>query len=61
MNDEIKRILYNLKVHNALADEEDTILLNYITNLQHTEDLYNQLLKDYDELQEENERLKNYE
>ena len=38
--------------------DEIKTLLDYITNLQHTEDLYNQLLKDYDDLQQENERLK---
>ena len=37
---------------------EYTRFWNYITDLQHTEDLYNQLLKDYDELQQENEELK---
>ena len=41
-----------------LISNECKLLLDYITNLQHTEDLYNQLLKDYDELQQENERLK---
>ena len=34
MNNEIEEILDNLKKHNALADEEDTYLLHYITNLQ---------------------------
>ena len=60
MNDEINEILYILKVHNALADEEDTILLKYITNLQHIEDLYNQLLKDYDGLQVRIEKAVEY-
>lgn len=35
------------------------LLLDYITNLQHTEDLYNQLLKDYDDLQQELQRKDN--
>ena len=72
MNDEIKEILedwkigiesgkdkYGIKVDGiGYTWKELKTLLDYITNLQHTEDLYNQLLKDYDELQQENERLK---
>ena len=45
MNNEIKEIerIFNiLKNHNALADEEDTYLLKYITNLQQE----NERLKD---------------
>ena len=48
-------IVEELRLNNWSAK----LLLDYITNLQHTEDLYNQLLKDYDELQQENEKLKN--
>lgn len=64
MNDEIKEILDDLlftttlpNVSIKLNKEKLNQLKDYITNLQHTEDLYNQLLKDYDELQQENERL----
>ena len=38
-------------------DEVYHAVIDTITNLQHIKDLYNQLLKDYDELQQENERL----
>lgn len=65
MTEEIKRILDDLlftttlpNVSIKLNKEKLNQLLDYITNLKHTEDLYNQLLKDYDELQYENERLK---
>ena len=56
MNDEIKEILDKLKEIKELeiyiTPKTTKKLLDYITNLQHTEDLYNQLLKDYDELQQ---------
>ena len=66
MNNEIKEILDYL----AFLEDIDTQkkvkkVEDYITNLQHTEDLYNQLLKDYDELQQEHEKwwaiIKDYE
>ena len=59
MNDEIRRIL-DFKEnadYKKLSCDEIAILRDYITNLQHTEDLYNQLLKDYDEEVEENIKL----
>lgn len=61
MNDEIKEIKINTLgqlLDFVETEEKAKLLIDYITNLQHTEDLYNQLLKDYDELQQENERLK---
>lgn len=63
MSDEIKEILYHMKTtidddnYFEINEESAKLLYNYITNLQHTEDLYNQLLKDYDELQKENEDI----
>jgi hypothetical protein len=67
MNNEIKEILdyyrniVNDKKETYTVVSRDTIylekLLDYITNLQHTEDLYNQLLKDYDNEVEENIKL----
>lgn len=59
MNNEIKEILQDLKNtgYKKLAKNIENII-DYITNLKHTEDLYNQLLKDYDELQQENNNLK---
>ncbi len=48
-----------LAIYNVNIDSQEAkLLLDYINNLQHTEDLYNQLLKDYDELQKENNNLK---
>ena len=61
MNNEIKEIL-DFKEnadYKRLSCDEIAILKDYITNLQHTEDLYNQLLKDYDELQERIEKATN--
>ena len=59
MNDDIKEMLeLHIKNDIDLLPKNQKIVLDYITNLRHTEDLYNQLLKDYDELQEENERIK---
>ena len=51
MTDEIKeieRILIILKKHNALADEEDTYLLDYITNLQQENDNLINLVKEFE-------------
>lgn len=50
MNDNIKEILIFIEKWGFLKD--------YITNLQHTEDLYNQLLKNYDELEQAYQELK---
>lgn len=61
MNDEIKEHMQNCidREESCLLNSDNTkILLDYITNLQHTEDLYNQLLKDYDELEQAYQELK---
>lgn len=62
MNNELKEIL-DFKEnadYKKLSCDEIAILKDYITNLQHTEDLYNQLLKDYDELQERIDKAVEY-
>ena len=62
MNDEIKEIL-DFKEngdYKRISCDEIAILRDYITNLQHTEDLYNQCLKDYDELQARIEKAIEY-
>ena len=65
MNEELKEILKEIESYEneeyclvILSQKQNKALLDYITNLQHKEDLYNQLLKDYDELLQENEELK---
>lgn len=58
MNNEIKEMLeLHIKNDIDLLPKNQKTVLDYITNLQHTEDLYNQLLKDYDEEVEENIKL----
>lgn len=59
MNGEIKEILrkdfedtFRKEFVDIILELSYSNLLDYITNLKHTEDLYNQLLKDYDELQQ---------
>ena len=50
-----------LAIYNVNIDSQEAkLLIDYITNLQHTENLYNQLLKDYDELQQRIEKAVEY-
>lgn len=62
MNEELQATLEWLKdcgEHDYIFETGNSkMLLDYITNLQHTEDLYNQLLKDYDELEQAYQELK---
>ena len=52
----LEKILHGININGV--EENNTTVLDLIKEKRHLEDLYNQLLKDYDELQEENERLK---
>lgn len=45
-------------MNDKIKENKTKQIIDYINNLQHIEDLYNQLLKDYDELQQENELLR---
>ena len=67
-NDEIKEILKFLKVgidklciskpDFSISYNDVKILLDYITNLQQKEELFEKIVYKYDELKQENERLK---
>lgn len=58
MKDKIKINTLDQLLDFVETEEKANLLIYYINYLQHIEDLYNQLLKDYDELLQENERLK---
>lgn len=58
MKDKIKIITLYQLLDFVETEEKANLLIYYINNLQHIEDLYNQLLKDYDELQRKNQKSK---
>lgn len=63
INDDIKQILRDLEFASGVFDytitpNRCTFLKDYITNLQQKEELFEKIVYKYDELKQENERLK---
>ena len=62
MNDEIKEILKKLKELDDLSSFDYKLLLDYITNLQHTKEYLGEVLYEKDkELEKLNNKIKHYE
>ncbi len=54
MNEEIKEILDRIKKHYVLDEEQDIILLNYITNLQEKNKKLNKIIDELENYLKEN-------